>query len=453
MTTPLPEPLRTRWQPLRIGLVDLFHYDVEEFHFRDGRLLLRGNNGTGKSKVLALTLPFLLDGDLSPRRVEPDGDPGKRMEWNLLLGGEHPHTERLGYTWIEFGRLDASTGESHFRTLLCGLKAVSGRGIARHWYAVTDLRVQHGPGTPVEGCLSLVDATGTALTRDRLVEAVADHGMVYDQAKTYRRAVDEALFGLGEQRYGALVDLLVQLRQPQLSKRPNEAALSRALTEALPPVDQAVIADVAEAFRSLDEEKTELAAASAAEHAAAGFLEHYRRYARVATRRRARLPRAEHSRYEQRQRDLTEAQAQQAGPRRSGRRQPTSSRGWRSSRTGSARRTRPCGRAPRCAAPEIWSRRTTRWSARRVRPSARTATGTRRRGCTTRDSSGSAPPRTGCGPPTGKPGTPTGRRPRPRRPPGSSSRRTSCRTTDAPRANCVEPSRSPWNGVAVRSPM
>ncbi|MFI6944518.1 TIGR02680 family protein [Streptomyces sp. NPDC050422] len=313
MTNPLPEPLRTRWQPLRIGLVDLFHYDVEEFHFRDGRLLLRGNNGTGKSKVLALTLPFLLDGDLSPRRVEPDGDPGKRMEWNLLLGGEHPHTERLGYTWIEFGRLDASTGESHFRTLLCGLKAVSGRGIARHWYAVTDRRVQHGTGAPVEGFLSLVDATGTALTRDRLVEAVAGHGMVYDQAKTYRRAVDEALFGLGEQRYGALVDLLIQLRQPQLSKRPNEAALSRALTEALPPVDQAVIADVAEAFRSLDEEKTELAAASAAERAAAGFLEHYRRYARVATRRRARLPRAEHSRYEQRQRDLAEAQAQQAG--------------------------------------------------------------------------------------------------------------------------------------------
>ncbi|MDJ0465374.1 TIGR02680 family protein [Streptomyces sp. H27-C3] len=312
MTIALPEPLRTRWQPLRIGLVDLFHYDVEEFHFRDGRLLLRGNNGTGKSKVLALTLPFLLDGDLSPRRVEPDGDPGKRMEWNLLLGGEHPHTERLGYTWIEFGRLDATSGEKHFRTLLCGLKAVSGRGIARHWYAVTGQRVHHGPGTPAEGFLSLIDATGTALSRDRLVEAVVGHGMVYDQAKAYRRAVDEALFGLGEQRYGALVDLLVQLRQPQLSKRPNEGALSRALTEALPPVDQAVIADVAEAFRSLDEEKAELAAASAAERAAAGFLEHYRRYARIATRRRARLPRAEHSRYEHRQRDLTEAQSQQA---------------------------------------------------------------------------------------------------------------------------------------------
>ncbi|MFE1437199.1 TIGR02680 family protein [Streptomyces sp. NPDC058739] len=305
--TRLPDPRRTRWQPLRTGLVDLFHYDVEEFHFRDGRLLLRGNNGTGKSKVLALTLPFLLDADLSARRVEPDGDPGKRMEWNLLLGGEHPHSERLGYTWIEFGRRDESSGERHFRTLLCGLKAVSGRGIARHWYALTEQRVDHGQGA-ADTSLRLLDATGTALSRDRLAEAVAGHGMVYDQARAYRRAVDEALFGLGEQRYGALVDLLIQLRQPQLSKRPNEAALSRALTEALPPMDQAVVADVAEAFRSLDEEKEELAAASAAERAASAFLDHYRRYARIATRRRARLPRAEHSRYEHLQRDLAEAQ-------------------------------------------------------------------------------------------------------------------------------------------------
>ncbi|MFE9723831.1 TIGR02680 family protein [Streptomyces sp. NPDC005794] len=304
--TALPTPARTRWQPLRIGLLDLFHYDQEEFWFRDGRLLLRGNNGTGKSKVLALTLPFLLDGDLSARRVEPDGDPKKRMEWNLLLGGEHPHSERLGYTWIEFGRVDES-GRARFRTLACGLKAVAGRGIARHWFLVTEQRI----GAE----LSLLDATGTALSRDRLADAVAGRGMVYDQAKAYRRAVDEALFGLGEQRYAALVDLLVQLRQPQLSKRPNEAALSRALTEALPPMDQAVIADVAEAFRSLDEEKEELRAATEAERAASAFLGHYRRYARVASRRRARLPRSEHARYEQLHRDLTQAQTDRAQAR------------------------------------------------------------------------------------------------------------------------------------------
>ena len=60
----LPAPCSERWKPLRAGLVDMFYYDAEEFWFHDGRLLLRGNNGTGKSKVLALTLPFLLDGEL-----------------------------------------------------------------------------------------------------------------------------------------------------------------------------------------------------------------------------------------------------------------------------------------------------------------------------------------------------------------------------------------------------
>ena len=102
--------------------MDLFYYDQEEFAFRDGRLLLRGNNGTGKSKVLALTLPFLLDGDLSPHRVEPDADPNKRMEWNLLLGGEHPNDERLGYAWLEFGRRDDDGAA--FCTIGCGMKAV-----------------------------------------------------------------------------------------------------------------------------------------------------------------------------------------------------------------------------------------------------------------------------------------------------------------------------------------
>jgi len=285
----LVQPALTRWQPLRAGLVDLFYYDSEEFWFRDGRLLLRGNNGTGKSKVLALTLPFLLDGDLSSHRVEPDADPKKRMEWNLLLGGAHPQPERLGYTWIEFGRVDED-GEERFCTLGCGLKAVSGRGIARHWYFVTSRRV----GVD----LALVDATGTALARDRLADALGDQGTVYDRARDYRRAVDETLFSFGEQRYGALVDLLIQLRQPQLSKRPNEKALSDALTQALPPLDQAVIADVAEAFRSLEEDRDALRAMKEARDAATSFLSHYQRYARIHSRRKARQPREAQSVYE-----------------------------------------------------------------------------------------------------------------------------------------------------------
>jgi uncharacterized protein (TIGR02680 family) len=295
----LPAPSSERWKPLRAGLVDMFYYDQEEFWFHDGRLLLRGNNGTGKSKVLALTLPFLLDGDLAPHRVEPDGDRQKRMEWNLLLGGRHPSPERLGYTWLEFGRRSAD-GTEEFRTIGCGLKAVTGRGIVRHWFFLTSQR----PGAELE----LLPGSRVPLSREKLREQIGQHGFVYDRAADYRRAVDEHLFGLGPHRYEALVNLLVQLRQPQLSKKPDEKLLSRALTEALPPLSPGLVTTVAEAFRGLDDERDALRSLAEAQEAATAFLGHYRRYAKVAAKRKAAGPRLTQSRYEGLGRDLATAE-------------------------------------------------------------------------------------------------------------------------------------------------
>jgi uncharacterized protein (TIGR02680 family) len=288
-TTALPVPTSLRWQPLRLGLVDLFYYDNEEFAFVDGRLLLRGNNGAGKSKVLALTLPFLLDGDLSPQRVEPDGDRQKRMDWNLLLGDEHPNNERLGYSWLEFGRIDES-GRAHYVTIGAGLKAVRSRGITKHWFFTTEQRIGD--------TLALIDSSRLALGRDRLAQALDATGHVYDTKGAYRHAVDATLFGLGERRYAELIELLLQIRAPQLSKKPSEAALSEALTRALTPVSDQVIKSVADGLRSLDEERDEVQQLAAAQKAVQGFLEHYRGYSRVMLKRQAEGPRREQSEHD-----------------------------------------------------------------------------------------------------------------------------------------------------------
>ena len=271
-----PQPKTTRWQPLRLGLVELYHYDAEEFWFEDGHLVLRGNNGTGKSKVLSLTLPFLLDASLSSARLEPDADPGKRMEWNLLMGGRFDR--RTGYAWIEFGRLDED-GTPCFLTLGCGLRATAGRSGVDSWFFITEQRVGHE--------LALVTEQQTVLTRDRLIEALGSHS-VYATARDYRRAVDERLFGLGPERYRALIDTLIQLRQPQLSKQPNENNLSAALSQAFPPLDRVVLEDVAEAMTQLDEYREELDDYRAMQSAVAQFNATYGRYARVLARRRAR---------------------------------------------------------------------------------------------------------------------------------------------------------------------
>ena len=293
--------LETRWRPIRSGLLNVFKFDSEEFLYEDGHLLLRGNNGTGKSRVLALQLPFLLDGDVSPHRMEPDGDQAKRASWNLLMG---KHQDRLGYTWIEFGRVDED-GEAHYLTLGCGLSAVAGRSKLDKWFFTTSKRI----GVDLE----LETEDRQPLTRQRLTLALEGHGEVYTSAKSYRSAVDAALFGLGEHRYAALVDLLIQLRHPQLSRDLDARKLSSALSEALTPVSSTILNDVSEAFRSLESDRLELEGYETSSAAVASFLIRYGRYARVAARRRSTAVREMHSAYEDTNRRLRRALEEKTG--------------------------------------------------------------------------------------------------------------------------------------------
>ncbi len=277
----LPTPTRLRWQPLRLGLVELFRYDSEEFWFRDGHLLLRGNNGTGKSKVLSLTLPFLLDAQLKPSRVEPDGDSAKKMAWNLLMNS---YDRRIGYAWIELGRVDED-GTPHYLTLGAGLSATAARPQVESWFFVLD-DVEGAPR--INQDMWLMSAQRVVLTKERLRDQLDGCGQVFDTAVQYRRAIDERLFHLGSKRYDALMDTLIQLRQPQLSKKPDETALSNALTEALPPLAPELLGDVAEALGQLEEDRRQLEEYQALGKAVERFEQRYRVYAGTQSRRQAR---------------------------------------------------------------------------------------------------------------------------------------------------------------------
>ena len=269
----LPEPLRERWQPLRLGLVELFHYDSEEFWFHDGHLLLRGNNGTGKSKVLSLTLPLLLDAQLRSSRVEPDGDSGKKMAWNLLVGS---YPRRIGYSWIEFGRRERD-GRPRYLTLGVGLSAVDGRAQVESWFFIVE-----GDGATLDPRIGedlwLTTAERQVLTRERLRDALGGRGQLFENHQLYRRAVDERLFQLGTRRYDALMDTLIQLRQPQLSKKPDETGLSNALSESLPPLPPELLGDVAEALNQLEEDRIQLEETRLLEQTVTQFERRYRIY-------------------------------------------------------------------------------------------------------------------------------------------------------------------------------
>src|SRR5690606_20739997 len=101
-------------------------------------------NGTGKSRVLAMTLPLLLDGSFKATRVEPDRDHNRHVAWNILGDEQESAT---GYSWLEFGRLannptsqngDAASPE-HFLTIGCGMRAKRGQPI-KAWFFITERR-------------------------------------------------------------------------------------------------------------------------------------------------------------------------------------------------------------------------------------------------------------------------------------------------------------------------
>lgn len=294
----LPTPQRARWQPLRLGLIELFHYDSEEFWFRDGHLLLRGNNGTGKSKVLSLTLPFLFDAQLKSSRIEPDGDATKKMAWNLLV---NRHDRRIGYAWIEFGRLDES-GDAEYLTLGAGLSAATARPQVDSWFFVLE-------GQRLGQDLWLTSPSRVVLTRERLREALHGRGQVFETGAAYRRAVDERLFQLGPARYAALMDTLIQLRQPQLSKKPDENSLSNALTEALPPMSADLLTDVADALNQLEEYRRELDEYEKLAQAVGQFNSRYHLYAATQARRQARSLRGAQTGFDAASRALNEGRA------------------------------------------------------------------------------------------------------------------------------------------------
>ncbi|KIE23622.1 hypothetical protein LK08_28925 [Streptomyces sp. MUSC 125] len=243
--------VRSRWQPHRAGILNVWRYYDETFTFHQGRLLLRGQNGSGKSKALELLLPFLFDASLRPNRLSTFGGSERTMHWNLLGEGATGKT-RVGYVWMEFHRAGDDGTERWFG---CGVRlqaSVHTTGVHADYFT-TGSRISRPGG------VLLVNEAGQPLTRAALADALRDCGDVHPSATDYRTAVRRELFaGMGEQRYESLLSALLQLRQPKLSERLDPSLLSTLLSRALPPLGEAEIAELAEGFERLDHQREHL---------------------------------------------------------------------------------------------------------------------------------------------------------------------------------------------------
>jgi uncharacterized protein (TIGR02680 family) len=255
----------TRFEPTRAGIINMWDYRDEEFCFAGGWLVLRGPNGSGKTKALEVLFPFVLDGRIDPKRLNPFAAEDRTMKSNLLFrGGENA----VGYTWLELRH--RGTGEAV--TVGIGMHAQKHRDTPVRWHFVADGRVGED--------FSLITGDDRPMTRKQLAEEIGESSL-HNSATDYRAAVDQRLFGLGRERYEQLLTLILTLRRPQLAKNLDPVKLSDTLTDGLRPVDDDLIAEAARSFDDMEAVATTLEGLTAADEATRAFLASYTTYLRT----------------------------------------------------------------------------------------------------------------------------------------------------------------------------
>lgn len=241
--------MNSRWQMNRIGLIDFWYYDEEEFAFADGRMLLRGSNGSGKSVTMQSFIPLILDGNMRPERLDPFGSRARKMENYLLEEGDE-REERTAYLYLELKRKEGN----NYLTIGVGLRARRGKKLDTWYFYISD-----GRRIGRDFFLYKDVDQKIACTRLELRNRIGEGGRVMDSQSEYMDAVNRLVFGFeSAEKYKEMTDLLIQLRSPKLSKDFKPSVLNEILSNSLLMLSEEDLRPMSEAIENMDALKTNL---------------------------------------------------------------------------------------------------------------------------------------------------------------------------------------------------
>lgn len=238
--------MQERWRMNKLGFVNFWLYDWEEFPFSEGRLLLRGENGAGKSVTTQSFIPFMLDGDLRPYRLDSFGSKDRKMAYYLL--GEEKE-ESTGYLYLEFIKPEHRL----YRTLVVGLRARRSSSAVEFWgFCLSDgRRVGAGPED-----FALFETKGSqhiSLTKQEVHNRFGAGENWVERGSDYKQMVNRMLFGCAEmEQYDRLLRLLIQLRKPKLSKDFSPRLVQEILNASLQSLSEEDIAPMVNSMEKMD---------------------------------------------------------------------------------------------------------------------------------------------------------------------------------------------------------
>ncbi|RYG73748.1 TIGR02680 family protein [Lentibacillus lipolyticus] len=245
-----------KWKMNRAGLLNFWYYDDEIFDFADGKLLLRGSNGSGKSVTMQSLLPVLLDGKKSPDRLDPFGSRARKME-DYLLGEKDvvDRDERTGYLFLEYKREDTN----QYITTGIGLQARRHKNMNFWGFVITDNRRIGKDFALYEMEYNGGEKQRIPLSRVQLENRIDTGGQVVRTQGDYMKLVNKHIFGFADmEAYDDLIKLLIQLRSPKLSKEFRPTAIYEILEASLPPLTDDDLRHLSDTIEHMDQTKQQI---------------------------------------------------------------------------------------------------------------------------------------------------------------------------------------------------
>lgn len=236
--------MKDRFQMKRIGFVNFWLYDEEEFEFVDGKLLLRGQNASGKSITTQSFIPFILDGDRTPSRLDPFGSSDRRMEYYFL--GEEGKDESTGYLFLEFKK----ERSEEYRTIAIGQRAKRGKPMDFWGFVILD-------GRRIGYDLKLYKEIGSSkipYDRREMKTELGDDNFFTTSQSEYKKAVNQYIFGFRKaEQYEQFIKLLVKVRAPKLSKEFKPTKVYEILNDSLQTLTDEDLRAMVDAMEKMDE--------------------------------------------------------------------------------------------------------------------------------------------------------------------------------------------------------
>lgn len=248
----------------RMGLVDFWYYTNEEFYFKNGHILLRGSNGSGKSVTMQSFIPILLDGNKNSERLDAFGTKARKME-TYLIDENSTRDERIAYLYLEFKRENADI----YKTIGMGMRARKNKPMDT-WYFVIEDNQRIGKDIQLmEHHLAISKQT----LKNRL-----QHQFIETQ-REYMARVNQALFQFPTlDDYKEAINLLVKLRSPKLSNSLKPTMINELLSESLQPLSEEDLRPLTEALSNMDEVQNQLEVLKQSKQAANSIQSVYEQY-------------------------------------------------------------------------------------------------------------------------------------------------------------------------------